>query len=270
MHFLLSNAIPTEHLRNARQTMLAFLEEYEDLYGEEHMTFNVHALTHLLDTVEIWGPLWNYSAFGFEYMNGRLVRPVNGTRYAHCQIVEKFSYLSCPPRVWNTCTHSQWDESKQNLIRYFLKGYHLRKHSKTTHGTVFFGQGNASCTGMSYKKVVIHGFTICVKSLDKSRRVNSYVCLNNVFGRIQKITAVCRLGHVTCTCARHLVFRICKLKVVRSFFTEYTNNAVIYEVLPTDEVAEMRADYIQKCMAVGIFSKLFMFRVDQTHIFEAL
>lgn len=127
MQFFLANtdSVPTDKLRMARKTMIFFLGEYQELYGKEHMTFNAHLLLHLVDTVEEWRPLWNYSAYAFENMNGQLVRLVNGTCYAHWQIVEKLCFLSSLPKVWNKCPHDQDAKVKQRLMQCFLKGYYL-------------------------------------------------------------------------------------------------------------------------------------------------
>ena len=49
-----------------------FVVLIEELYGEEHVSHNVHLLTHLVSAVERWGPLWANSAFLFEDANGKL------------------------------------------------------------------------------------------------------------------------------------------------------------------------------------------------------
>ncbi|XP_043469590.1 uncharacterized protein LOC122503198 [Leptopilina heterotoma] len=43
------------------------------------MTFNVHLLLHLAESVYNWGPLWAHSAFAFESGNGQLLKNVNKT-----------------------------------------------------------------------------------------------------------------------------------------------------------------------------------------------
>lgn len=44
----------------------SFLEGFSEIYGCEHIVYNVHSLIHLPDDVNIYGPLDNYSAFPFE------------------------------------------------------------------------------------------------------------------------------------------------------------------------------------------------------------
>ncbi len=41
---------------------------------------NVHMLTHLAFHVRNWGPLWSYSCFSFESVNGQIRKLFHGTR----------------------------------------------------------------------------------------------------------------------------------------------------------------------------------------------
>ena len=50
------------------------------------MTMKVHLLQHLDDVVEKWGPLWAYSTFWFESLNGMLGKYVHGTRFVLSQV----------------------------------------------------------------------------------------------------------------------------------------------------------------------------------------
>lgn len=91
MHFCLQSFIPVDKTRKVKRLMVQFLKDYQELYGQESMTYNAHVLVHMVDHVDQWGPLWGFSAFPFESMNGRLACLVNGTRYGHMHIVEKFA-----------------------------------------------------------------------------------------------------------------------------------------------------------------------------------
>ena len=47
---------------------------------------NVHLLSHLAETVRSWGPLWAYSCFSFEGMNGYMKTFFHGTREMSTQV----------------------------------------------------------------------------------------------------------------------------------------------------------------------------------------
>ena len=70
-----------------------FVEQFEGLYGLINMTFNVHQLLHAGDCVSHWGPLWGYSAYGFEDLYGKLMKMFNGTQKVGDQIVKRFHQL---------------------------------------------------------------------------------------------------------------------------------------------------------------------------------
>ena len=63
------------------------------LYGAEHVSFNVHLLTHLVKSVEQWGPLWASSAFVFEDANRQLLRLFHGSNAVSRQIFKSYIAL---------------------------------------------------------------------------------------------------------------------------------------------------------------------------------
>lgn len=56
------------------------LSKFVYIAGDGSCGLNVHnAGAHLVDYVEGWGPLWAWSTFGFEDMNGTLMGFCHGT-----------------------------------------------------------------------------------------------------------------------------------------------------------------------------------------------
>ena len=53
---------------------------YFVLSDDKNVTMNVHLVSHLADCVRNWGPLWSYTCFVFESMNGHLKKLFHGTR----------------------------------------------------------------------------------------------------------------------------------------------------------------------------------------------
>ncbi|KAF4526479.1 hypothetical protein B566_EDAN013579, partial [Ephemera danica] len=80
-----------------RELLKKYVRCYETLYGERHMSSNVHALLHLADCVEQTGPLWVCSCFPLEDLNGKMIRFVTLTRSAELQIHESFETLKKIP-----------------------------------------------------------------------------------------------------------------------------------------------------------------------------
>lgn len=54
--------------------------------GPQFMTYNVHQLLHLTDSVEDLGPLWSHSCFFFEDLNGDFRDLFHGTQNIDGQV----------------------------------------------------------------------------------------------------------------------------------------------------------------------------------------
>lgn len=57
-----------------------FYQAAGDLYSQSIYTANMHSLDHTVPLVRLWGPLWVYSMFGFENLNGYFGNTFHGTR----------------------------------------------------------------------------------------------------------------------------------------------------------------------------------------------
>jgi hypothetical protein len=58
-----------------------------NLYGAEFMTYNVHILLHLVQSCSNWGPLWQFSAFMFESLNGEILKYIKSSNGVASQIL---------------------------------------------------------------------------------------------------------------------------------------------------------------------------------------
>lgn len=74
-HFLLLHSgirlLSNERSRNkdtvvAQKILEDFVTFFGNLYGDEQVSFNIHGLLHLSDSVKKLGPLDSYSAYRFE------------------------------------------------------------------------------------------------------------------------------------------------------------------------------------------------------------
>ncbi len=90
IHALLKDEVKTTSVDIAERQLSEFVEQMEDLYGVQHLSFNIHQLMHLSQSVRNWGPLWAISGFTFEDQNGVLLKFVKGTQYVPEQIYNQF------------------------------------------------------------------------------------------------------------------------------------------------------------------------------------
>lgn len=89
-HILCSSEISLERLQYAETLLSSFVDDFEEIYGESNMVFNVHLLSHLADCVRHIGPLFAYSNYSFEDNIGHLVSLHKGTTDVSTQICKKY------------------------------------------------------------------------------------------------------------------------------------------------------------------------------------
>jgi hypothetical protein len=176
-----------------------FVSSFELLYGVEQMSYNIHILLHLVESVRNWGPLWCYSAYGFESSNGLFLKLFNGTQAVPKQVVSSFLTLQCVHEMagdtFNCATKSVVD-----LFQTFMHGYgRLQKACYSEGSVLLIGSGVAKCvttyekflienllhitmshTVTSYCKVIFGGQVFHSSEYTRLRkRNNSVVLLNN-------------------------------------------------------------------------------------------
>ena len=88
IYILLRDNISHHQLDRAQDLLKTFHEQFADLYGANNMTLNLHNIgQHLTYYVRKLGPLWAWSCFPFEDMNGSLLEQVHGTGNVCLQIL---------------------------------------------------------------------------------------------------------------------------------------------------------------------------------------
>ena len=76
---LLSDEIHKTELDVIEEMLCTFHQLIPVLYSPLLCTANMHLLIHLVQCVRLWGPLWIYSMFAFENVNGHLRLAYHGT-----------------------------------------------------------------------------------------------------------------------------------------------------------------------------------------------
>lgn len=87
---LCQKSMTIEEVNDAGRRFNQFADQFEEFYGAENVTMNIHLLRHVADEVRKSGPLWAYSMFGFEAMNGVLVKSVKGPSSVIQQITKRY------------------------------------------------------------------------------------------------------------------------------------------------------------------------------------
>lgn len=91
IYLLLQEEISKKDLSLAESRLIEYADQFENLYGRNNITMNLHLLRHIADAVRQLGPLWTQSTFGFEANKRVIVASTNAKRdYLH-QIAWKYS-----------------------------------------------------------------------------------------------------------------------------------------------------------------------------------
>lgn len=98
---LLGSELTTDLIHHAHEALVYFVGGMQSLYGEENMTFNIHSLLHLSQSVVCLGPLWAHSAFMFENFNGFLLKQVKSSQAVPQQICRRVMQSRAIPRLQN-------------------------------------------------------------------------------------------------------------------------------------------------------------------------
>jgi hypothetical protein len=142
----------------------------EQLYGEENCTFNVHQLTHLVNSVKNFGPVSNVSAFIFKANNGNLKKIISGTRYIPSQIVSKFVRWRNLPVMAQKCQIKNARETVKNLNERLLTSKRKIRLSVHLHdGSVALGRPKTRNLGAGEALALdrLHGLVnVRIRSVD--------------------------------------------------------------------------------------------------------
>ncbi|KAE8745807.1 hypothetical protein FOCC_FOCC007454 [Frankliniella occidentalis] len=94
---LSQDSVSPEQIQIADELLHTYVKDFQQLYGTRHLGLNVHQILHLSMVVKNLGPLFVYSCFTYESVNGQLASLVHGTRHAALQICSSsFVCLNLP------------------------------------------------------------------------------------------------------------------------------------------------------------------------------
>jgi len=86
IYLLSRDSISFDQIEVARDHLHSYISKFAELYDIRNISMNVHQLLHLPDVVSDLGPLWVYSCFFLEDLNGKLSKLIHGTHYGGLQV----------------------------------------------------------------------------------------------------------------------------------------------------------------------------------------
>ncbi|XP_057335690.1 uncharacterized protein LOC130674389 [Microplitis mediator] len=90
IHYLNSDSVTMVDLETAGRLIEKYVTKFEELFGLENMSYNIHLLTHLSTTVKNLGPMWVHSASVFESWNKKIMDNITSPHGRADQIITRF------------------------------------------------------------------------------------------------------------------------------------------------------------------------------------
>lgn len=160
---LLKDEILKNDLKEAMDNLSKFVYEVEELYGKSAMTFNVHQLLHLPQSVRQLGPLWSHSTFVFESGNGTLLNLISDANGVPLQVIERFAMRLQLFQLLQSVTFS---EKARALCQKMTAASALEKPPDRPLGKGFFS------TDISHEEpIFLEKLGYCPKNVVEHKRV---------------------------------------------------------------------------------------------------
>lgn len=199
-----SSSLSSSDVLQCEQLLRQYVCMFGTLYGERHMSANLHLLLHLPDTVRDLGPLWVSSCFHFEGINGELLQFFNGTQRPELQIVTSIGAMLKFPSCIN-------DMSESVLNFYYRLSNKRSPQKKQSVSPGVFALGSPSFMSLNphilnslesqgsqiegniclvYKRIMLNKLVYHSSSYTLAKKRNSYTVSykyagSQMFGRVQ-------------------------------------------------------------------------------------
>ena len=118
MHILLNTSVSSNDLQVASDYLVKFYEQSPELYPSIVCTANLHSIIHINQSVKDWGPLWCYSTFGYENLNGFLLRQCHGSGNVLPQICRSLQIRQKLNQMTNDARNYTSDRLQMYVCKY--------------------------------------------------------------------------------------------------------------------------------------------------------
>jgi hypothetical protein len=258
--------------------LIKFVSETQRLYGIENMSYNVHQLCHLVQSVRNSGPLWRTSAFAFESNNQQLLQMFNGKVHVAEQLANTFTTLILIKELSNSSncsTDSGTNATVQQCIDKWLNGYPLANCAlRVNENTVAIGFKqeriltqrelnivralfpNFSVHCFTYERTIIRNKTFCTEQYGVNLKTHSYsvVMHNNCFARIVSFVVDPETNEMVVFCKRYEKSN--RPSPFRNMISKTLVNSQHHVILNSDTfIVTKPCDIVSKIVFLGTLSK---------------
>ena len=188
---LFKEFITEEERCKSLQYFKKFILKFISLFSNKYLTPNFHDLAHLPDIAMKSGPLYEFSAYNFEHLNGRIARICKGTKRLDKQIIFKINnfvksslfnsaQIECPEI--ESFKKSMFERKKWKpsyFVNSFLYFSGISKKANLTENELLFLK---NLFGQDIKSIYLYKRAVCFKLfLSTSDYDKNKICTNSIF-----------------------------------------------------------------------------------------
>ena len=133
---LQSSSIKRSELNRINQDLRRFVYETEKLYSATALTYNVHQMIHLTESVYYWGPIWAHSTYCFETANKRIQDAIFSAKGVHEQII-RFSNFQISMNIIENVIEADMPEEVKEYCDEMT--FRKTKKARKSLGVTYFG-----------------------------------------------------------------------------------------------------------------------------------
>ena len=288
LYQLLQERISPECVGKAQVALEKFVVYTTRLYGKEHVSYNVHQLVHLCDTVRSWGPLWANSSFPFESMNHVILQMKHGTQHTAMQIADRYLTMRCIPSLEKVYMGNASPEVLQLNSKLAHRGGYLRKSSHTVGNVRVYGKPKQTCISLIDRLAIQHSLGVHVEERTVANHFDRFSITSLMFcsqeyrhGQLKKrsdyvvqddcgniflvkklivMKLPCHCEHGMCTCQVSCVVLLLKcVSDNRPFFSDRQVGVVsdyIHQFQTTGATVAIKPEQIvKKCILLSVGNK---------------
>lgn len=193
---LCKRSIMKSEVEHARRCLHSFVQDVPELYGLNHVSFNVHLLTHLADSVLNLSCLWTHSSFIYEDCYQELLSYINSSNGVPVQMRDCFRMRSVLKQLLNICKddlNEREEEFLESLISHKIRS----RPSDSADGAFLLGTAKPSALNDNeyfalqrihievarnehlyhYERAIINKEVFQTSSYSRVSKRNSYVVL---------------------------------------------------------------------------------------------
>ncbi|KAK3925287.1 60 kDa chaperonin [Frankliniella fusca] len=197
---LLKGSVSVEEVKETHLLIISYQIEYQEYFGKDSMTYNIHLLKHVCPAVLKFGPLWTHSSFPYEGQNRHILQLQTSPYCVVKQIITRYLLNKSFPDLCvslsdNEGTIDFCEEILSRQLKLFVyssRCYLLGKGHKVT-----FTEEESDCLrafidrdvsrqleeSLSYTRMLMNGFRVyalgCTE-FTETRNVDNYVTVERV------------------------------------------------------------------------------------------